>query len=129
MERGARRRGPGAIVALLVVLLGAAGLALWLAVVAVGRGWADGPEVSLRLGDYYLIARTTTRPECLPLTQHECFVSFPTPPAAVPPYFTVWAGRIVRLPGAGPGSAVTVSSGRQLLRLPVVREAVAPPGR
>lgn len=125
MERGSVRHWPRVTAGLLVGLVVAGGLALWLAVTALNRGWVDGPAFTLRLGDYHLIARTTTRPECLPLTQHECFVSFPNPGVSVPPYYTVWAGRIERMPALGMNPGFTISAGRQLLKLPVLHDELA----
>lgn len=118
---GGRRRAvavTASVVAACVVAL----LAAWLVPLAVGRGWVAGPAFQVRLGEYHLIARTTTRPECLPLTVHECFVSFPNPPSSTPPFYTVWAGRITALPATGFSPLVTVSTGRQLLKIAVRRE-------
>lgn len=121
IERDQRRRGLRALALALLLAGGAVLLSGWLAVGALMGGQIAGPDLRLQLGDYHLIAETTTRPVCLPLTQHECFVTIQRPPMGSPLYYTVWAGRIVRVPASGQLTAYTVSSGRELLKLPIRR--------
>lgn len=105
----------------LAVATAAGALAVAVGAEGVRRGLLAGPTFAVQLGEYHLIARTTTRPECLPLTQHECFVSFPTPSYTTPPSYTVWAGRIVRERPTATDQPVTVSSGRTLLQIALRR--------
>jgi hypothetical protein len=125
-ESDQRPRGLRALGAMLLVVVGALALIAWLGVSALMGGQINGPNVRLQFGDYHLIAETTTRPNCLPLTQYECFVTIQRPPMGTPPYYTIWAGRIVRVPASGQLTAYTISSGRQLLKLPIVRTGQAP---
>lgn len=115
------RAWPRAAAVVLLAVVVVVVLAVGLGVVTVRRGWVDGPAFAMRLGDYHLIARTTTRPECLPLTQHECFVSFPNPPSNAPAVYAIWAGHITQLPAVGAVPRVTVSRGRRLLSISVMR--------
>jgi hypothetical protein len=108
----------GAAIGLLLIA-GSLALAGWLGALSVGGGWVAGPDLRLRFGEYQLIARTTTRPECLPLTQHECFLSFPAAPSHAAPFYAVWAGRITFVPARGSEPQVTINSGRHLLKLQV----------
>lgn len=95
-------------------LLLAAALALLLGFAAVRGGVAAGPPLELRLGQYYLVARATEHPACLPLP-HQCFIPRPTFRPDQPRYYSVWAGRL--LPGRG-GSFVQ-ARGRLILQLPI----------
>lgn len=125
MDHAQRLRSSLAVAGMLVAALALAALALGLGALAVGRGWAGGPAFTVRLGDYHLIARTTTRPECLPLTQHECFVNFPNPPSSTPASYAIWAGRITQLEAAGNQPRVTISKGRHLVTIRVLRRDLA----
>lgn len=125
MDREQRRRPFLAAAAVLAAAIALLALAAALGALAVGRGWVGGPTFTLRLGELYVIARTTTRPECLPLTQHECFISFPNPPSSAPALYAVWAGRITRLEARGSQPQVTVSKGRHLLKIVVARGELA----
>lgn len=113
-------RSPGraarlaALVACLAIVA-LSGVCAWAAAGSAGAG----PEIALRVGDYHLIARTTRRPECLPLPQQQCFISFPNPSYDTPIVYGVWAGRITQVPSAGAGGTFTVSKGWHLLRLRV----------
>lgn len=122
-----RRPAPAALAVGLAVALAAVALLAALAALAVGRGLVAGPSLNVRLGELHLIARTTTRPECLPLTQHECFVGFPNPPSTAPAVYAVWAGRITRLEARGSQPAVTVSKGRHLVRIAVRHDGALGP--
>jgi hypothetical protein len=111
------KRWPRVIIALCgaILLLGVSGAAA--SFTAIERGLVAGPDLRLALGPYHLIARATDRPECLPLTIHECFVSFPTASVSAPRYYAVWFGHVSTLPAAGTEARVTVSKGWHLLQL------------
>ena len=123
MGHDSRRRW--APLLLLAALVACLGLSAWLGTQAMGQGWVAGPSFRLRLGDYHLIAQTTIHPECLPLTQTECFLGFPNSPGSTPLVYAIWAGRISALPAVGFRSRVTVSAGRHLLRLPILSRETA----
>jgi hypothetical protein len=91
---------------------------LALLLVALQRGAVTGPSLTLQLGSYALVARTTEHPDCLPLPQ-QCFIPRPTFQLPQPRYYAVWVGRI-QPPQAGRTNSVFARvSGRLVLRLAV----------
>ena len=83
---------------------------------AVGRGAMAGPSITVRLGDYALVARTTEHPDCLPLPQ-QCFIPRPTFKVPQPRYYAVWVGRISYPVRQGRPSTAATVRGRHILRL------------
>ncbi|NJM08696.1 hypothetical protein HC891_24675 [Candidatus Gracilibacteria bacterium] len=110
-------RWPVVFIAVLCAVLTIGVLATGAGLYAIARGTLNGPAVQLNLGSYQLIARTTERPECLPLTVYECFVSFPTASVSAPRYYAVWLGQVGFVPAPGTEARVTVSKGWHLLQL------------
>lgn len=115
-----QRRGmlaPALLTSAVVLLV----LALWLGMTAIRHDWLGGPEFTLQLGPYRVIALTTGRPECLPLPLQQCFFTFPIPHNPNSLYYVVWVGRVSYMMPPAPDGVVTISSGRRLLQLPIVR--------
>lgn len=111
-----RRPAPPLIAAALAAALVAAlGAALF---DGVRRGAVVGPSLTLQLGSYALVARTTEHPACLPLPQ-QCFIPRPTFRIPQPRYYAVWAGQITYPVTKGRQSPLATVRGRQLLRLPL----------
>jgi hypothetical protein len=105
--------GVALIACLALLALGAIGLG------AARRTGMRGPSIALSLGEYHLIGRATTRPECLPLTPQECFSMFPMASVATGACYCVWAGRISQVRTPGPDAVFTVSKGWHVLRIPL----------
>lgn len=114
------RRGLIALVAMGLVSALLA-LALGLGATAIRRDWLVGPSFSLHLGSYYVLAETTGRPECLPLPLQQCFITFPIPHTPTSRFYVIWAGTVTRMPGVAPDGVVTISSGRRVLQLEILR--------
>ena len=96
-------------------------LVLWLGMTALRRDWLTGPEFTLQLGSYRVIALTTSRPECLPLPLQQCYFTFPIPHTPNSLFYVVWVGRVSYMWPPAPDGVVTISQGRRLLQLPIVR--------
>jgi hypothetical protein len=112
-----RRRWLTLITALSGAVLLLSVLGVLASIAAIERGLVRGPDVNLTIGSYRLIARATDRPECLPLTVHECFVSFPTASVSAPRYYAIWLGQVRFIPTSSSEGRVTVSRGWHLLQL------------
>lgn len=114
------RRGPIAL-----VVLGLASallvLALGLGATAIRRDWLVGPSFTIRFGSYFVLAETTGRPECLPLPLQQCFITLPIPNTPTSRFYVIWAGSVQHLPGVAADGVVTVSSGRRILQLEILR--------
>jgi hypothetical protein len=115
---GARGRTRQGWVGLAVLAVLAALALLTLLLLALQRGAVTGPSLTLQLGSYALVARTTEHPDCLPLPQ-QCFIPRPTFRVPQPRYYAVWVGRI-QPPHAGrTNGSFALVSGRLMLRLAV----------
>src|SRR5689334_15982854 len=87
-------------------------LVLWAGMTAIRHDWLGGPEFTLQLGPYRVIALTTGRPECLPLSLQQCFFTFPIPHTPNSLYYVVWVGQVSYLWPPAPDGVVTISNGR-----------------
>jgi hypothetical protein len=108
-----------------LLLATAVGLALAFTIVlgttAIQRDWLAGPEFALRLGQYRVLAQTTGRPECLPLPLQQCLITFPIPNTPVSRYYVIWVGQVSQMLSPTPSGVVTISKGRRILMLPILR--------
>lgn len=122
LEQVRRRSTPWVIVllSLLGALLIVGALALWGGLQAIERGWVSGPTITLKVGTFHMIAKTTDRPQCIFLPLQECMISFPMANSR-PLTYAIWAGHITSVPASGYSTAYTVSSGRMLF-LTVLRQ-------
>ena len=114
-----RRRGvlaPALLAGAIVLVV----LGLWLGMTAVRHDWVAGPEFTLKLGPYRVIALTTGRPECLPLPLQQCFITFPIPHTPNSLFYVVWVGRVSYVMPPAPDGVVTISNGRRVIQLPIV---------
>jgi len=113
-ERPARewRRGCGGFLAAccLIILLGlCAG-----STIAAGR--IVGPNINMQIGPYHVLSRTTTSPDCHPLSMG-CLASNPKPMVDGSAYYTIWVLTLSEQPIAG-GVQEHLTS-RRIITLPI----------
>jgi len=88
---------------------------------ALGRGRLAGPDFTLRLGSYHLIARTTEHPACMPLPD-QCFIPRPTFRIPQTRYYTVWAGQITYGAPSGKAERFAKVRGSRILEMALAGE-------
>lgn len=115
------RRGLAGCLTVAGMLFAAGALAVLLGLAAVRTGALVGPPLELRLGPYYLVARATEHPACLPLPA-QCFIPRPTFQVPQPRYYSVWAGRL----HPSRTSAFVEARGRLILKLPIGLAVLSP---
>ena len=111
------RRRPISVVAAVLAAALLLGLLATLPL-AIERGLVAGPTLSLRVGDYTLVARTTEHPDCLPLPE-QCFIPLPTFRIPQPRFYSVWAGTVTYTVRRGRQSSFATIRGRELIRFEV----------
>jgi len=93
----------------LIVLLGL------LSSLAIARGQMAGPSISLQIGPYHVLSRTTTTPACHPLAMG-CIASQRAGTSAG--YYTIWVLTVSEAPIPG-GLQEQLTSAR-VLTLPIM---------